>query len=494
MSRGLKWIRNGALFLVIAAFVLLYGPGQGGVVAGAVANIDGEVISRDVFEIWRERHSRTLSEIEGLEPDQLRDLIDARTLNTLVQRQIIAREAQSLGLEVSNEALRASVQRDPQYQQGGSYDPELVELAAARLGFSTKQYLEEIRVDLLVQSWERLVSSPVRVSDAQARAAIIESGTTLQLRYAVAEVSGFRGGIDPPPEEVAEFLENWQESVQAEYERRRGEFERPEQVVARHILFTGAAALEQAKRARERLDGGEGFADLALEVSQDEATRDEAGLLGAFPRGRMLPAFEEVAFALQPGEISGPVETDRGVHLILVEAHEQAVSQTFDQVSPRLAHELLVDERAGEAARAAAEAMLADLEDKIFDWYRESENFIAAAQANGLKALATAPFAVTVPAVPELADLEGVLEAALSLSEERPHVPQVFSDGDGHYVIALQTRSEPEGEFVEEQLDTVREQLTERVRANTIRVWIAGRRRELQETGDLQIYPLYPQN
>ncbi len=493
MSRGFKWIRNAALTLVIAAFVLLYGPGQGGVVAGAVAKVDGELVSRDVFEIWRERHARTLSELEGLEPDQLRELIDARTLNTLVERLILAREARNLGLAISNEALRLSVQSDPQYRQGGSYDPALVELAAARLGFSTKQYLDEIKIDLLLQGFERLVSSPVRVSAAQARAAIMESGTTIQLRYALAEVSSFRNGIDPPPEEVAEFLENQRELVQAEYERRRDEFERPEQVVARHILFTGPEAREQAETARDRLDAGEGFADVAIELSQDDATRDEAGLLGAFPRGRMLPAFEEVAFALEPGEISAPVETERGVHLILVETHEPAVSQTFDQVSPRLAYELAANQRAGQAARAAAEAMLGDLEDKIFDWYTESENFIAAAQAHGLKALATAPFALNALAVPALAAVEGIPEAARSLSEERPYVPRVFGEGNAYYVISLSARSEPDAQSVEDQLDAVREQLMDRLRRSATRVWLESRRRELQETGALQIYLLYPQ-
>ncbi len=494
MSRGLRWIRNAALILVIAAFVLLYGPGGSGVVAGAVAKVDGELVSRDAFEIWRERHARTLSELEGLEPDQLRELIDARTLNTLIERRILAREARNLGLEVSNEARDASVRRNPQYQQGGKYDSTLLKLAAARLGFSPKQYLEEIKVDLLLQGFERLVSSPVRVSAAQARAAIMESSTTIQLRYAVAQGSNFRSGIDPPPEEVAEFMESRRDLVEAEYERRRDEFERPEQVVARHILFTGAEAQEQAERARGRLDAGEGFADVAIELSQDDATRDAAGLLGAFPRGRMLPAFEEVAFALQPGKISAPVETERGVHLILVEAHEQAVSQTFEQVSPRLAYELLSDQRAGQAARAAAEAMLGDLEDKIFDWYTESENFIAAAQAHGLKALATAPFALTAPAVPALADVEGILEAARSLSEERPYVPRVFGEGDAYYVISLSLRSEPAAQSVEDQLDAVREQLTDRLRRSATRVWVESRRRELEEAGDLQIYPLYPQS
>ncbi len=73
-------------------------------------------------------------------------------------------------------------------------------------------------------------------------------------------------------------------------------------------------------------------------------------------------------------------------------------------------------------------------------------------------------------------------------------MPRVFSNGHGYYVIALLTRTEPEAQFVEDELDAVRQQLTELARTKTTRVWIESRQRELQETGALQIYPLYPQN
>lgn len=495
MSRGFKWIRNGALILVILAFVLLYGPGQSGVVAGAVAEVDGEVISREAFEIWRERYARQFSELEGLEPDQLRDLIDRSTLSTLVQRQIIAAEARELGLALPNEALRNTLAADPQYQQGGVYEPELVEIAATRLGYSVRRYLDEVRGDLLVQGFERLVTSTVRVSDARVRAAIAEAQTELQLRYVRAEPAGFRAASEPPPEDVAAFLESDTERVGAEYNRRRDEFERPEQVVARHILFTGADAREQAKRARARLDAGEGFADLALELSQDAATRDQAGLLGAFPRGRMLPAFEEVAFALEPGQISDPVETERGLHLILVEAHEDAQTQTLDEVAPRLAFELLRDERARQAAKAAAESLLAELAGKSFDWYEDVEHgFAAAVRQVGLEPQTTSRFSADDAAVPELAQAEGVLEAALALSEEHPYVPEVFDDGHAYYVVALFRRTEPDPATLEGELDAVRTQLVRLARSNTTRVWVESRQRELEETGALRVFPLYPQS
>jgi peptidyl-prolyl cis-trans isomerase D len=486
MSRGFKWIRNGALVLVIAAFVLLYGPGQGGVGQGNVAEVAGEVISRDIFEIWRERHARALSETRELEPNQLRNLIDSRTLNTLVQRHILAREAQALGLQVPNATLRRNSQVNPQFQTEGAYDPELVELAAARLGFSTRQYLEELRMDLLLQDFERLITSPVRLSEAQARAAIEEAETTLRLRYAVAEASAFRDGIELDPEATKEFLDTQTERIEAAYSLRRDEFRKPEQAVARHILFTGPDAQEQAATARERLDQGEGFADLALELSQDAATRDQAGFLGAFPRGRMLPAFEEAAFALEPGEVSAPVETERGVHLILLEAREAAVSRSLENVAPQLAHEFLLEERAIAAARDAAEGFLARL--------GEGEPFVGAAEGSGLRVGVTALFRLVEPSVAELAGVEGALEAAHSLRTEEAYVPQVFRGGDSFYAISLLERNVPEPDTVDGQVEAVLEQLTQLTRANTTQIWLEDRSRALEERGQLRVYDLYPGN
>ncbi len=486
MSRGLKWIRNGVLFLVIAAFVFFYGQGTGNVGPGVVAKIDGVPISRDLFEIWRESITRSAPEVEGLDPTQQRDLIDARTMNSLLQRFILAHEAEKLGLQVPNAALRHSNQRNPRYFLEGRYDPELVELAAAQQGFSVREYLEELRIDLLVGDFERLVTSPVRVSDAQARASILEAETTLRLRFAVAEAESFREGLELAPEDVQEFLDAHPEEIQAGYESRDDEFQRSERVVARHILFTGPDAVEQATVARARLDAGEGFADLALELSQDDATRERAGLLGPFPRGRMLPAFEQAAFELEEGQISDPVETERGAHLILVEAQIPAVSRSLEEVGPQLAHELLLDERASEAARAAAENLLARLE--------LGEPFVAAADASALRVGTTSLFRLTEQAVPELQDVEGILAAAYALTEPEAFAPRPFSGGDSFYVISLLEREEPAGERIEAQLSIVREQLTDLARRNTVQLWLEASQRELNESGELHIYPLYPLN
>ncbi|MFQ6015384.1 MAG: peptidylprolyl isomerase [Anaerolineae bacterium] len=89
-----------------------------------------------------------------------------------------------------------------------------------------------------------------------------------------------------------------------------------EQVHARHILVESE---EEAKTVLERLQQGEDFAEVAAEVSKDEATKENGGDLGWFPRGQMTPVFEEAAFTLQPGELSEPIQTQYGFHIIRLE-------------------------------------------------------------------------------------------------------------------------------------------------------------------------------
>lgn len=87
------------------------------------------------------------------------------------------------------------------------------------------------------------------------------------------------------------------------------------QVRARHILVSNA---EDAALAKERLEAGEDFVELAAEMSVDPGTKDKGGELGWFPKGVMTPTFQEAAFALEPGQVSDPVQSPFGFHIIEV--------------------------------------------------------------------------------------------------------------------------------------------------------------------------------
>ena len=92
-----------------------------------------------------------------------------------------------------------------------------------------------------------------------------------------------------------------------------------DEVWARHILVADEAT---AKALRDRLLKGEDFAKVAAEVSTDTGTKDKGGDLGWFGKGAMVPEFETAAFSLKVGEISQPIKSQFGYHIIQVLAHQ----------------------------------------------------------------------------------------------------------------------------------------------------------------------------
>ncbi len=481
MGRIGIWLRNLAIIAVLATFAFLFGQPTGGDPASApVAVVNSEAIPRDVFEFFREQNEAALRQFadQGIDPDQLSKIVDEQTRSSLVRRYVIAQEAESLGLAVSDESLKADFQSTPGLQVNGVFDRETAERYISRTGLGPREYAAQHRRDLLLRNFSRFVASPVRVSDATVRESILRDGTKLELRYATAGKAAFRQHVTVTPEEAQALVAKEPDRVRGLYLQRSAEYTKPEQVRARHILFSGADAEASALTARGRLEAGESFAALAKELSADAATKNDGGSLGSFPRGRMMPAFDEVAFTLEPGKPSGPVKTDRGVHLILVESRDPASETPFEAVAEALATELLREDKAAEAARGAANALLEKL--------AAGAPFVASADALKLPVSITAPFGMGDATVPGLAGVAELKEVAFALTPAAPSPRRVFSDTENLYVISLLSRQEPDSAEIASQLAATRDRLLERERGLTTGLWFQERLKQLQAQGKVE--------
>jgi len=117
-----------------------------------------------------------------------------------------------------------------------------------------------------------------------------------------------------------------------------------QEVHARHILIRAAAGDDKASKEAEdkikaviaRLKKGEDFAKLAAEVTEDPSGKANGGDLGYFTKEQMVPEFSEVAFKLDNGQISDPVKTQFGWHVIKVEDKRVKRAPTFDEVKPQI--------------------------------------------------------------------------------------------------------------------------------------------------------------
>jgi foldase protein PrsA len=132
-----------------------------------------------------------------------------------------------------------------------------------------------------------------------------------------------------------------EEDIKAYFDENKDQFAQQEQVKASHILVEDEAT---AKEVKSKLDEGEDFADLAKEYSTDASNAESGGELGYFGKGEMEAAFEDAAFSLKANEISGPVKTDYGYHIIKVEDKKEAKEAVYED-SKEAAKKALFDER-----------------------------------------------------------------------------------------------------------------------------------------------------
>ncbi len=235
------------------------------------------------------------------------------------------------------------------------YDLELQKLPPdLRPGFAAN----ETRVAELIT---RLLVTRALAHEAETKGLTREPGNVARLAAEVEKMKAQLRVAQIEAEAAERFegeREAWEKRARELHATQPARFVQPEQVVASHILFrtqgrTQDEAIKLAKDARDKIVAGTAFGKLAAEVSEDPQSRRMLGRLPPVARGGMEPAFEAAAFALRKGELSEPVVTPFGVHLIFAHDHTPERMLTFEQARPAL----MADFRQKYVAAARDEAL-----------------------------------------------------------------------------------------------------------------------------------------
>lgn len=348
--------------------------------ADAVGIVNGEEIAIKYFRQILTNAARQREKGERQDDGALvREVWDA-----LVRDMLLRQEIDRLGIEISDEELASSlfrsppagVEQIPAFQTDGEFDPGLYSqfLSDQRTYDQprNKAFISQMertrRGQLMNQRLQRLLLESIRITPSQVRQEFLDAQEKVLVEYVFVAVNAI--GDDE--------VELSEEELQANYQEQLHDFEHPEQIRMGCVLFprvpSQADSLEVAEeigRIRTEIMAGADFAEMATAVSEDQGSAESGGDLGTFGAGRMVKPFEEAAFALATGEVSDPVETQFGWHLIKVE--EKLKEEGEEQIRAR--HILLKHRPSPETADTLA---------------MQVEQFVALARERGLEAAAQA--------------------------------------------------------------------------------------------------------
>jgi peptidyl-prolyl cis-trans isomerase D len=475
---------------VFVFFIGLGGPLQSGG-ANAVVAVGPYHIGIAEFERERARREDQYREALGdrFDARSMRDSVDALTARDLVQRAVLALEAERLGLTVAKQEIEREVQSASIFRDAsGRFDKESFDDWVSYNYGSERNFRDQQRRAALARKLLRALSNQARVSVGEARLAVIQRLERIRIAFVMLEPEPAAEDFSPEPAALEAFFATREADTMALYEERADVYDVPEQTRARHILFripadaneTRVAEVEQrAAEVLKRLREGADFAALAAENSDDPGSKANGGDLGFFRRGQMAEPFERAAFSLEPGTLSEPVRTVFGIHIILVEERKSAQQRGYEAVREELASELL----AAEAGRAAIQALSEELAGAV----RDGRSLEEAARGAGLTLERSGWLARRADGfVPTLGAAQELMAVAFTL-EPTQSSDRVFEVGEKLALVQLLERQEPAPEEIEAEVAAERLKLAEQRRSDLIDSWVLQRQAELAEQGQLSI-------
>ena len=381
------------------------------------AEVNGEEISRYDLDQAMNMQRRQLAQQLGQDFDA--SLLDDRllrdsALGSLIDRMLLLQSAKNANFAFSSEALDQLILQTPEFQVDGAFSAARFDQVIQQMGYSRLQFRQLLEQEMLIGQLRAGISGTGFVTDQQvdnfarlemqtrdfatltlpAQQEAIEVGDEQIKEYYEANADRFR----TPEQVIVEYVELKKESFFDQVEVSDEELQElyqkqianlAEQRRAAHILIeTGGELSDDEAKAKideiaTRVKNGDDFAAVAKEASQDPGSANEGGDLGFAGPGVYDPAFEDALYALNEGEVSAPVKSEFGWHIIKLLGVQSPEVPAFESMKPELIRELKtqqVEQRFVETSK--------QLEDSAF----EASDLAQPAQELGLMVQTTEAF------------------------------------------------------------------------------------------------------
>jgi len=454
-----------AIVVLIAIVFAFSGIGSlsiSGSASETAVKVNGERVTElQVQQALNSEKQRILSENEGLDAALLEDdLLRPQVVEQIVGRKLLSQEASSGGMAISSRTTGKLLLDTPTFQTDGRFDQELYLYRVRNLGYTSASFLEMIEENLLIEQFVRgfVASGFTTSNELEILASVFEQQRDYY--YLTVPLQPVKDAVSVTDQQVAAYFEDnkakyqaeeqvvvdyielspaqfdgadaiGEEQVKARFDEQAQSMESAVSLQAAHILLSEPDAALLAE-VQSKLDAGDDFAALAKEYSQDVGSADFGGDLG-FTSGDTFPeSFEAALATLEVGQVSAPVETDSGTHLIkLVDKQETVID--FSTERARIEQELVAELRNEWLAEK-----LANLKEFSFN----AESLSEVAEDLGLTAQISPAFSRS--GTTGIAAFPAVKKAAFSAEVvDEKYASEVIDLGDDRYMVLKLNRNIP---------------------------------------------------
>ena len=364
--------------IIIAVFALF---GVESIIGGftqppAVASVNGEDITQ--FQLDQNIQNLMASiggNLDGIDPS----FLESVALNQLIEETLLRQKTLSDSMSISSDQIDRNIVSTESFQINGIFDSELAVRTMATQGLTVPMYRDSLEQRMMMSQLANAFSNSNFVTEEEFESFAKLSTQTRDFRYISVTMGTRTLGVSIADDEISTYYENnkdqftEEESVIVEYvlldktsiteelnvdesdlleqyALEKEEFEGSSEKRASHILFEVSSdvpqeeAIELAENTKARIDAGENFSDLALEVSIDTVSAEEGGDIG-FTDGTAFPVeVEETLNILALNEVSSPVVSEFGVHLVKLTQDANNSFPSFEETRDRLERELTASE------------------------------------------------------------------------------------------------------------------------------------------------------
>ena len=486
MKNATAWFLFGAIILVFV-FWGMTPRNQNVAQGGAAAQVNDTPISQAKYveTLDQMRRQPRYDQLQGM-GDAGRQILQQQAIMQLVQSELIRQGTDHQHLWTTDAEVRDIIMTIPAFQEDGKLKPELYRAYLENTRRTPAEFEDEIRLEQSYNRTMRLFSASMKPLAAETQKIKELAGKKANVEFVSVPTENLIDSASIKEADAKAFAADVANKgkIKDYFENHHADFSSAEKIKVRHILIrTKAGDTDSEKKALAKIEDiakqakTQDFGKLASQYSEDPGSKSKGGSLDYVTRGKMVPEFEDAAFALPVNEISKPVKTQYGYHLIQVQEKKAATDRKLEDVQQEIAAILIAKDRSKQAVEGLQASLKKDDEAAIRQFIAEHK----------LKWDETGTFSLESDNIPKIGPNDDILRVAFALTPAHPLADTLVRQGPTAFILRYKAVVPNAKDKKEENSDLAAETLASRNGEDALRLWVADLRKHAQISTNAQL-------